>query len=193
MKTKAFKTHDIRGFKEMPVLISATAIQFSFGLEKYLLPNFEFIHFYPEEFVHTHSPSGFLEGNVSDRSINISWKHFLEGFQYPDDGQNVGLHEIAHAYYSQNFISTENIDNGFVTSFSNFNNTANKVFEQEKHPGNDLYSDYALRNFQEFWAESVEIFFEKPVEMESHYPQLYQTMKGLLNQDPLNNTPSMIG
>ena len=57
---------------------------------------------------------------------------------------------------------------------------------------NDLYSDYALRNFQEFWAESVEIFFEKPVEMESHYPQLYQTMKGLLNQDPINKNPSMI-
>ncbi len=193
MMTKAFKTHDIRGFKEMPVLISATAIQFSFGLQKYLLPNFEFIHFYPSEFVHTNSPTGFLEGNVSGRGINISWKHFLEGFQYPDDGQNVGLHEMAHAYYYQNFISTDDTDNEFVTSFSNFNNTANKVFEQEKQPGNDLYSEYALRNFQEFWAESVEIFFEKPVDMIAIYPNLYQTMKLVLNQDPVTKTASMQG
>ena len=100
---------------------------------------------------------------------------------------------MAHAYYYQNFISTKNTDDGFVGSFSNFNNTANKVFEQEKQPGNDLYSDYALRNFQEFWAESVEIFFEKPAEMTAIYPQLYQTLKLVLNQDPLNSNLSTIG
>lgn len=192
MKTKAFKTHDIRGFKEMPVLISATAIQFSFGLEKYLLPQFEFIHFYPEEFVHTNSPTGFLEGNVSGRSINISWKHFLQGFQYPDDGHNVGLHEMAHAYYWQNFISKENTDKDFVSTFSGYNNTANKILKLEKSPGNDLFSDYGLKNSQEFWAESVELFFEKPGLMNQLHPELYSSLRILLNQDPLNNLSSSV-
>ncbi|MEP7254517.1 MAG: zinc-dependent peptidase [Ferruginibacter sp.] len=188
MKTKAFKTHDIRGFTEMPVLISAAAIQFSFGLKEFLLPQFEFIHFYPEEFVHSNSPTGFLEGNVSGRSINISWKHFLEGFLYPDDGQNVGLHEMAHAYYYQNFISKENIDKGFLTDFPRYNMTANKIFEQEKKPGYDLFSEYGLKNTQEFWAESAEMFFEKPADMNQSYPELYSAMRDLLNQDPLNRT-----
>ena len=191
MKTKAFKTHDIRGFNEMPVLISATAVQFSFGLEEYLLPQFEFIHFYPEEFINTKSPTGFLEGNVSGHSINISWKHFLEGFLYPDDGQNVGLHEIAHAYYYQNFISKENTDKNFITDFAMFNNTANKAFEQEKMPDNDLFTEYALRNPQEFWAECAELFFEKPAALNNTYPKLYSSLKNLLNQDPLNNMASM--
>ena len=35
----------------MPVLISAAAIQLTFGLKKYLLPNFKFIHIYPKEFL----------------------------------------------------------------------------------------------------------------------------------------------
>lgn len=187
MKTKAFKTHDTRGFTEMPVLISATAIQFSFGLEEFLLPRFEFIHFYPEEFINTKAPGKFLEGNVSGRSINISWKHFLQGFFYPDDGQNVGLHEIAHAYYYQNFISKENTDKEFVSGFPRYNNTANKVFEQEKSPGNDLFSEYALKNVQEFWAESAELFFERPADMNKAYPELYSSLRDLLNQDPLNN------
>jgi Mlc titration factor MtfA (ptsG expression regulator) len=189
MKTKTFKTHDTRGFREMPVLISAAAIQVSFGLEEYLLPQFEFIHIYPEEFINTDSSDHFLEGNVSGRSINISWKHFLEGFLYPDDGDNVGLHEMAHAYYYQNFISRENIDPDFVSRFPQYNNTANKVLALEKKPGNDLFADYGLRNFQEFWATSVELFFEKPADLNNTYPDLYEVLKRLLNQDPLNSYP----
>ncbi len=188
---KTFKIHDNKGFKEMPVLISAAAIQLSFGFENYLLPQFEFIHVYPQEFVHAHAAFSLLEGNVSGQSINMSWKHFLEGYQYPNDGQNVGLHEMAHAYYYQNFVCNENIENNFVSTFPHFSETANKVFELEKIPGNDLYSDYAMKSFQEFWAESIEIFFEKPSAMNNAYPDLYTGLKSLLCQDPLNYTGSM--
>jgi hypothetical protein len=168
----------------MPVLISAAAIQLSFGLEKFLLPGFEFIHIFPEEFIGVHPSIRVLEGNVSGNSINLSWKHFLHGFQYPGDGQNVGLHEMAHAYYYQYFETSREVDKNFVAAFADFTNYGNKVFEQEALPGFDLYSDYALRNFQEFWAESVEIFFEKPFAMKMQYPELYSTICVVLNQDP---------
>jgi len=187
ISNKIFKIHDDKGYKEMPVLISAAAIQLTFGLEKYLLPNFEFIHVYPQEFMRVQETICFLEGNVSGHAINLSWKHFLEGYANPNDGQNVGLHELAHALYYQTFIVEENVDPTFRNTFDNFNSYGNKVFEQELQPGNDLYSDYALKNFQEFWAESAEIFFEKPAEMKAAYPLLYDTIKTLLNQDPYNN------
>ena len=183
MKQKTFKIHDQKGFKDMPVLISAAAIQVSFGLEKYMLPDFPFIHIFPQEFIRMESTICFLEGNVSGNCINISWKHFLEESEYPNDGKNVGLHEMAHAYYFQNLETGNNVDGSFVRTFSKFNNYGNKVFEQEHVPGYDLYSEYALKNFQEFWAESVEIFFEKPVIMKSIYPELYDVMSALLNQD----------
>jgi Mlc titration factor MtfA (ptsG expression regulator) len=183
---KVFKIHDEKGYKEMPILISAAAIQLTFGLEKYLLPNFEFIHVYPQEFMRIQETICFLEGNVSGHAINLSWKHFLEGYADPNDGQNVGLHELAHALYYQTFVAEENVDRNFRDTFGNFNSYGNKVFEQELQPGNDLYSDYALKNFQEFWAESAEIFFEKPAAMKASYPQLYDTLKFLLNQDPYN-------
>src|SRR4029077_16688995 len=41
---KTFKIYDKSGFREMPILISAAAIQVSFGLENYLLPNFSSIN-----------------------------------------------------------------------------------------------------------------------------------------------------
>ncbi len=181
---KTFKIHGAKGFKEMPVLVSAAAIQLTFGLKKYMLPYFEFIHIHPQEFVRVKPILCFLEGNVSGHSINLSWKHFLDGYDNPTDGQNVGLHELAHALYYQTFEAAENIDTNFRNQYDNFNLDGNKAYHTEKSSGGGLYSEYAEKNFQEFWAESVALFFEKPVEMMSCYPQLYQTMSSLLNQYP---------
>ncbi len=128
MEDKTFKIHDKSGFKEMPVLISATAIQVSFGLEEYLLHHFHYINIHPEEFLGLHPTIRFLEGNVSGNSINISWKYFLHGFQFPQDGKNVGLHEMAHAYHYQNFGPCEIKDKDFVRTFDKFNECGNQVF-----------------------------------------------------------------
>lgn len=182
---KTFYIHDNSGFKEMPVLISASAIQLSFGLENYLLPGFPFIHIYPDAFVRIDHSIRFLEGNVSGDSINISWKYFLNGFEIPDDGQNVGLHEMAHAYYFQNLHCEECEDPKFKDEYLVFESTGDKVFRKEAEPGNDLYSNYAMTNFQEFWAETVEIFFEKPIQLKNNYPELYHTVRTILNQDTM--------
>ena len=181
---KIFKIHCNPGFKEMPILISAAAVQLTFGLKKYLLPNFTFIHVYPEEFLGVHPTIRVLEGNVSGHAINLSWKHFLEGYRNSSNGQNVGLHELAHALYYQTFVVEENVDRNFRDTFDEFTEYGNKVYQQEALPGNDLYSDYALKNFQEFWAESIEIFFEKSLQLKSTYPALYAALVELLNQDP---------
>ena len=81
ISNKTFKIHGKDAYKEMPVLFSAAAIQLTFGLEKFLLPHFEFIHFYPEAFMRIEPTICFLEGNVSGHAINLSWKHFLAGYR----------------------------------------------------------------------------------------------------------------
>jgi MtfA peptidase len=184
MKSKSFKIHDASGFKEMPILISATAIQLSFGLEEYMLPYYQNIHIFPQKFLGMHPTMRFLEGNVSGNDINISWKHYLEGYDNTNDGQNLGLHEMAHVYYAQNFTFEGNKDKCFVNGFTEYNSCGNKVFENEKIKSGALFSNYALKNFQEFWAESVELFFEKPAEMKVQYEDLYDSMRLLLNQTP---------
>jgi Mlc titration factor MtfA (ptsG expression regulator) len=40
-------------------------------------------------------------------------------------------------------------------------------------------------NYHEFWAVSVETFFENPVCLKQDLPDLYQAMISLLRQDPL--------
>jgi len=184
MGIKTFIIHDVSGFKEMPILICATAIQISFGLDTYLLPNFTSFNIYPGAFLRTQPFLRFLIGNVSGNSINLSWEHFLQGFELPSDGQNVAMHELAHALYYQTFVVEENVDQDFRDTFAHFNDHGNKVYEAEKRNTPRLYSDYAMRDFQEFWAESIEIFFEKPTQLKNKYPDLYVAISNLLNQDP---------
>lgn len=182
MKSKIFRIHDRSGFKEMPILISATAVQLSFGLEEYLLPHYKCINIYPQEFLGIHPTIRFLEGNVSGDTINISWKHFLMGNENSTNGQNVGLHEMAHAYYCQNIICEQDRDAMFSKSYNHFHTHGDHVFKIEKITEQRLYTDYALKNLQEFWAESVEIFFERPSQMKQQYPALYSCMQTILNQ-----------
>lgn len=184
---KTFIIYDKTGFREMPILISATAIKFSFGLKKFTLPHYTHIHIFPEEFIGVYPSLRILAGNVSGNRIHISWKHFLAGYQLPEDGQNVGLHEMAHAYYYQNFETGDDVDEDFVSSFDMFNTTGSMVFEKEKHNPDPFYSQYGLTNFQEFWAESVELFFERSDTFKNNYAELYYIMVNILNQDPCRN------
>lgn len=183
---KVFTIYHDAPFIEMPLLISATAIQLTFGLKKYLLPHFDSIHIYPQEFMRVEPVLCFLEGNVSGHRINLSWKHFLEGIQLPADGKNVGLHEMAHALYYQTFVVEQYADRHFRDHFDEFSGHGNKVYNTEMITDAGLYSEYAMTNFQEFWAESVELFFEKPAELRQLYPSLYTAMSEVLNQYPLS-------
>jgi len=181
---KTFVIHNKSGFREMPILISATAIKLSMGFEHFTLPHYTHIHIFPEAFLGVYPSLRVLAGNVSGNRIHISWKHFLEGYQFPEDGQNVGLHEMAHAYYYQHFETGEDVEENFVNRFDMFTQIGNAIFEKEKQSADPLYSSYALKNFQEFWAESVELFFEKPDTFKSKYTALYYILVNMLNQDP---------
>jgi Mlc titration factor MtfA (ptsG expression regulator) len=183
--TKIFIIHDKKGYREMPILISAAAIQLTFGLRKYLLSHFNIIQIFPEAFVGL-EPFRILIGNVTGNTINIAWKQFLEGYKNKYDLQNVGLHDMAHAMYYQNFETELSIDRDFKDSFSKFNSIGDKIYHVEKILTIGLYSEYAIKDFQEFWAESIEIYFKSPDRLQLHYPELYTVLCDLLNQDPLN-------
>ena len=182
---KIFIIHARKGYREMPILISASAIQLTFGLRKYLLSHFNIIQIFPEAFVGL-EPFRILIGNVTGNTINIAWKQFLEGYKNKYDLQNVGLHEMAHALYYQNFETELYVDKDFKDAFQKFNAIGDKVYHVEKVVTIGLYSEYAIKDFQEFWAESIEIYFKSPDRLQLHYPDLYKALCDILHQDPLN-------
>jgi len=185
IRSKIFVIHDVKGYREMPILLSSAAVQLTFGLQRFIMPHFSIIQIYPQEFVGMEPPR-ILIGNVSGNTINIAWKQFLEGYKNRYDRNNLGLHEMAHALYFQNFEAEENRDQNFQNAFNHFTSLGDKIFEREKMLTVGLYSAYAMKNFQEFWAESIEIFFQSPDRLNHYYPDLYKILCDLLCQDPLN-------
>jgi len=191
MNSKTFIIKNNEGYREMPVLVSAAAAQLAFGLDDYLLPFYKYIRIYPTEY----PGDDFLKtlaGNVENNTITIAWNQFLKGNDDLTDGSNVGLHEMSHALYFQKLVVEGDHTRGFRKSYNRLLSECQEACKTERAGRKNLYSAYADTNLQEFWAESVEIFFEKPAELNRQYPSVYEAMKVLLNQDPLNKACPII-
>lgn len=168
---------------EMKVLIAACAVQLTFGLSPVYLSHFNKIILYPDEY-YSIINRDYHVGEVNAGGIIVlSWKHFVEGYFYPNDSLNVGLHEMAHALllenrqYGEDFLAPEHVQ---------------EFFQQAKHEYRKIQTGeesilrkYAGTNIAELFAVAVETFFENPKGMQTEAPQLYQSMKNLLNQNPL--------
>lgn len=191
MDRKTFIIKDDEGFKEMPVLVSAAAIQLTFGLKHYLLPFYPYVRIYPEEYFRDGSFT-VLAGNVQGNIITVAWNHLLKGIENPFDGANVGLHEMSHALYFQKLVVEEAFAKKFTKRYHHLLSESRTAFDDELKGRVDLYSDYANKDIQEFWAESVELFFEKPAELKKCFPAVYEKMTVLLNQEPLNKENPVI-
>ena len=187
MYIKTFIIKDDEVYKSMPILSSAAAVQLTFGLKDYLLPYYNIIRIFPGEYFADHS-FRVLAGNVKGRTISIAWNHFLDGYANVNDGSNVGLHEMSHALYCQKLIVEKNYAKDFCRKYDELHNECKEAYKIEIDGGRNFYSAYADTDLQEFWAESVELFFEKPEDMQSHYPTVFDAMRLLLNQDPRNKT-----
>lgn len=185
MENKEFKYVDLQPEEIMPLLISATAVQLCFGLEHYLLD------FFPRIYVlrHAYQYGDYnvpFEGHVNTEGIYLSWTHFSRELSDYTDGSNVGLHEMAHALALVNFPAQEGADPDFKKRFVAFSAVARPLFEKLKQEGQSGFlGNYALTDYHEFWAVCIEHFFERSAAFRLAYPDLYEALAQLLNQDPL--------
>jgi len=184
MEDKEFEYIDLEKEERMPLLISAAAVQLTFGLEHYLLDYFKTIYILRENYRFGLYNMPF-EGHVSEDGIYLSWANFIREFTDYSDGQNVGLHEMAHALTYVNFTVEEGKDDTFHDKFTDFSEVARPIFERMQAGESNLLDPYAATNYQEFWAVSIETFFERAHAFKKQLPELYSSLCGLLNQDPL--------
>ena len=189
MEFKKFEYVDIQPEESMPLLISAAAVQLTFGLEHFQMDYFRNIYILKDKYRYGLYNMPF-EGHVSENGIYLSWSNFIREFSDYSDGQNVGLHEMAHALTYVNFTVQQGRDNTFHDRFKDFSLIARPVFERMQAGETFLLDPYASTNYQEFWAVAVETFFERSTAFKKQLPDLYYSLCTLLNQDPL--TPDKI-
>jgi Mlc titration factor MtfA (ptsG expression regulator) len=189
MEYKEFEYIDLEPEERMPLLISAAAIQLTYGLENYLLDYFSTIYILKDNYRYGLYTMPF-EGHVSEEGIYLSWSNFIREFVDYSDGQNVGLHEMAHALTYVNFTAQEGRDTTFHDRFKDFSEIGRPIFERMQAGETNLLGSYAATDYQEFWAVCVETFFERSTAFKRQLPELYFSLCTLLNQDPL--TPEKV-
>jgi Mlc titration factor MtfA (ptsG expression regulator) len=169
--------------KEMPVLVSAAAVQLSFGLPNYQLDFFKNVHIIADAYEYERNGDLWV-GHVSPEGIHLSWKHFLQGYANAHDNVNVAIHEMAHAVYYDNFMDNAGLDPGFRARFAKLSPVFGPALSDLLISRRSYLRSYAYTNVQEFWAVSVEAFFENPVALRDTMPAVYNVIAEILNQDP---------
>ena len=167
------------------ILIAASAIKITFGLRYYLLSEFDTILVYPEAYYSPFTKTYNLgETNIGMNTIVFSWKAFEEGYADPNDGLNVALHEFAHAIVLQMIVNGQK-NNIFEKAYRKWLILISIPGVSAAIKQSGFFRDYAFVHDMEFFAVSMEAFFEQSEEMKKKWPDIYYCFVEMINMDPL--------
>ncbi len=181
---KKFHFIGLENNEDTATLVSASAIQVTFGLENYLLAHFKDIYILADAY-HMDEDEELYIGHVAPEGIYLSWKHFVYGYSQKKDNINVAVHEMAHALLYNNFFAQYGIDSHFRLNYEKFSNSTGPILADVITNRRSYLRSYAFSNLHEFWAVSVEAFFENPKGLKDNMPDLYDALCRVLNQDPM--------
>jgi len=169
---------------EMKVLISACAIQLTFGLPRVYLQHFKRILVYPDNYYSTINKA-YHKGEVNPRYgiIVLSWKAFVQGY-YEKEGLNLGLHEMAHALHLENVILNKETNFLDSVTMQEWSHLAKIEMAKIQSGDNSFFRNYGASDEHELFAVAVENFFERPGKFKAGLPNVYAILSKLLNQDP---------
>lgn len=176
---------EIRLNFESKVIVASGFIQLTFGLKRYRLRNFKTVYIAHQPYAYK-SIGVLYHGDTNPKTarINLVWEVVKEGFKIPNDALNLSIHEFSHALV---------LDNRHRMSFRKFYRhhllirylLAAKIEMHRIRKGHDsLFRSYGATNLMEFFAVSVEVFFEQTHRFALDYPILFERLCLLLMQDP---------
>ncbi|MDG1872461.1 MAG: zinc-dependent peptidase [Mariniblastus sp.] len=182
--------------EEMQVTIAAQAGLMLLGVPGFYFDNVKTILVFPQAFSRQAS-SGSGEGQTHRAGeawqggpIVLSWRDTLRGGRDEDDGQNLVIHEFAHAL--------DGLDGemGGNLMFDNEETSQRwqQVVAQEfadlcraRDRGiRTLLNHYGATNQAEFFAVSSETFFEKPRSLSQQHGELFELLLTYFRVDPRN-------
>lgn len=171
------------------IIVSACAVQVTFGLNSYSLDNFEYIVLYPDIYESPMTKKMHKGETNLNGFICLSWRHIIEGIENPNDNYNLGIHEWTHAlrFNGINFQKTDYFFDGYINKW-----VASSMHEYNKLRAGkkSIFRRYGATNIHEFLSVCTEHFFESPDEFQKEAPDFFDEMCILLNQLPskINST-----
>ena len=190
--------------EEIRVTIAAHACLLLLHLDGPCYPTVKRILVYPSAFQPKHvfprHYVGVVPGPVAesgeawrDGIVVLSWDHVRRGGANPTDGDDVVLHEFAHALDQEDGDAdgTPVLDSpSFVRSWARILSAHYKQLRRDVEAGRTTVLDeYGATNPAEFFAVATETFFEKPEQLKAAEPDLYDELRHFYRQDPAGRGP----
>ncbi|MEM7702951.1 MAG: M90 family metallopeptidase [Pseudomonadota bacterium] len=134
-----------------------------------------------------------MAGESWDRGpVVLSWDDALEGGLDPNDGYNVVIHEFAHQLDSltghTNGIPALRKGQRYEGWEQAMLEAYQRHLDRVQHGQDTVIDPYGATNHQEFFAEAIVTFFEKPTDLKRTEPALYTQVSQLLALDPVRWT-----
>jgi Mlc titration factor MtfA (ptsG expression regulator) len=189
---------------EVRVTIAAQACLLLLGLcgdigSARIYPGLQSIVVYPDEYVarlEEYQPDGTVYDGPDERSgeswahgaIALSWEDVRAGAADPADGDNVVLHEFAHQLDEEtgkaNGVPLLPSREAYAEWARVMSREYDDFVEKVDRNRRVLFDEYAAEDPAEFFAVATEFFFERPVALRSHHPDLYEQLRSFYRQDP---------
>ena len=122
-------------------------------------------------------------------SLVLAWAAVKHGAADPSDGKNVVLHEFAHQLDFENH-ATDGVP-GLATREQQlvWSEVMRSEFASLRAADENgiptLLNTYGATDPAEFFAVSVEAFFERPHALRNRHPKLYAELQSYFNQNPV--------
>jgi Mlc titration factor MtfA (ptsG expression regulator) len=187
---------------EIRVTIAAQACLLQLGLPHDYYRNVESILVYPSTVVLPEHQPGVFESIATpvDASVPILgqafargpvilvWDAVLHGARHPEQGHNVVYHEFAHkldmldgtADGTPPFADSDQLAVWVEVCSREFLRLRNLAGNGHK----TFLDAYGAQNEAEFFAVATEEFFDRPLALQEHSPDLYHVLSSYYRQDP---------
>ena len=164
---------------EVPLAVAAKAVQLTFGFPSVYLDHFDKFFIYPSAY-RSRITGLRHQGEVHPMGVVVlSWEDAQRGNAHPEDGKNLILHELAHALLLENEVV--NGEDDFLNPKALRTLDACRLeLRQGERPL--PYTPRHLESYHEFFAKTVELYFEQPGVLKEVDDQIHMAMRMILRQ-----------
>lgn len=146
-------------------------------------------HEQPDEFGLVSQHHTMLAGESwSNGRVVLAWDQVAQGVANLHDGYNVVFHEFAHQLDSESGSTNGAPVLGKRGDYSSWAKVFSREFQELQHQAMhrepSMMDIYGATNPAEFFAVATETFLERPREMASEHPALYQQLARFYELDP---------
>jgi Mlc titration factor MtfA (ptsG expression regulator) len=131
----------------------------------------------------TDAPTPILGQAAHRGPILLAWDAAAHDARHPERGHNVVFHEFAHKLDMLDDVvdGTPPLE---PAQRARWVDVCTREYRAVQQGGDSLLSSYAGVNPGEFFAVATEVFFDRPVDLRAHKPELYGVLAAFYRQDP---------